>query len=196
MIPTQPQPDRPASLRATCCARPAASRRRAPRRPRLRRADRERRRASEPPRAPGRPPRRRAESRSKRRPTCEWFPILMSPQRKQRFPIPCLRCGLGSDLNLRQLPRVAAVAVVPLFDRGARVNELPLLRVPLERLASPVGDVAEVAYGHRSGPNLYIADWPLARLDARQPVALVARRLVQVDVFLAQRRLDDLFRPA
>ncbi len=60
----------------------------------------------------------------------------------------------------------------------------------------PIGQVAQVADRHRAGADLHVADRPLARPDAVQPVALVARRLVKVNVLLAERLLDDLPRIA
>src|SRR5207248_96766 len=78
----------------------------------------------------------------------------------------------------------------------AVVYELPLRGVPAELAVVPVGQVAEVADGHRAGADLHVADRPLPRADAVQPIALVAGRLVKVHVFFAERRLDDLAGPA
>src|SRR5207244_11856284 len=44
--------------------------------------------------------------------------------------------------------------------------------------------------------DLHVANRSLPRADAVQPILLVAGRAVEVHVFLAQRSLDDLGRPA
>src|SRR5262249_12668013 len=49
-----------------------------------------------------------------------------------------------------------------------------------------------MAYGDRASANFHVADRPLARADAVEPVALVAGRLVQMHIFFAQGLLDDL----
>ena len=74
---------------------------------------------------------------------------------------------------------------------SASSDELPVRRIPLQLAVVPVGQVAQVADGDRAGADLDVGDRPLARADAVDPVAVMARRLEQVDVLLAQRLLDD-----
>src|SRR5262249_4400983 len=97
--------------------------------------------------------------------------------------------------HLRQLPRIAALAVEPAIV-AVLADEAPALRVPAQTLVMPVGEVAGVADGDRAGADFDVGDRIASRADAVEPVALVAGRAVQAHVFFADGNLDDLGGPA
>src|SRR5262245_27151002 len=87
--------------------------------------------------------------------------------------------------NVRQLPGIAPRAVEPLVGFGI-VDELPFFRVPAQLAVIPVGQVAQVTDGHGAGADFHIAQGPLSRADAVQPVALMAGRFVEMDVLVTE----------
>src|SRR5438128_6224759 len=95
--------------------------------------------------------------------------------------------------SLRQLPRVAARAVEPRV-RFLVADETPVLRVPEQLAAVPVSEVREMTNGHAARADLNISHRPLARADAIEPVAVMARRSEEVQVLFAERLFDDAFR--
>src|SRR5262245_15213521 len=92
------------------------------------------------------------------------------------------------SLQLRQLKRRPPFAVEQLVV-AVVACKLPALRIPAQPAVVPVGQIAEMAHGHRAGADLDVADRGAARADAVQPVAEVPRRTGQVHVLVADRDL-------
>jgi hypothetical protein len=99
----------------------------------------------------------------------------------------------GSDG--RKLPGIPALAVEPAVGLGI-VHELPPGWIPVERAAVPVGQVDEDgdrhragADHHRAGADRHVGQRALAGADAVEPVAMVARGLLKVDVLRARGSL-------
>src|SRR5690348_17817785 len=87
------------------------------------------------------------------------------------------RLRAGHSANL---PVAAALAAEHLVGLG--VVELVRLRVPLQLLAGPQRDRADVADDDRAGPDLDVADGRLAGLHALEEVAHVVGRSGRVEL--------------
>src|SRR5262249_35818331 len=103
--------------------------------------------------------------------------------------------GKGRLSYLRQLIPFAALAVEPFVGFGV-VHKLPALGVPAQLLVVPVGQIAQVADGYRAGADFDVADRFFPACDAVEPVLLVARRLIELDVLVAERLPEDVLRIA
>src|SRR4051812_3364615 len=69
--------------------------------------------------------------------------------------VPSVRSSANQNQTsrFRQLVGLAALAVAPAVGLGV-AGEFPLLRVPLQLAAVPVGEVRQVADGHAAGADL------------------------------------------
>ena len=76
-------------------------------------------------------------------------------------PISLWTSARAHGANLRQFPRASPLAVQPGVGLAV-VHELPLGRVPAQLAVVPVGQVAQVADGHRAGARL-------AHVEALEP---------------------------
>src|SRR5216683_326359 len=108
-------------------------------------------------------------------------PFIAGSPFSWRLPLP-----ITTESNLWQVPGLAPFAVKPSVGRVI-LDEPPFLRVPGQLAVVPVSQVAQVADRYRASADLDITDRSLACADAIQPVALMARRLVEVDVLFTQR---------
>lgn len=86
-------------------------------------------------------------------------------------------------------PNSTFVAVQPLV--GGIVAHEPLgLRIPFEPSVVPIGEIPQVAHGHRPAANLDITNRILAAPDAIQEVFAVVVAFVETDCFVIQRLID------
>src|SRR5262245_25562580 len=67
-----------------------------------------------------------------------------------------------------------------------------LFRVPLQLAAQLHGDVPDMAHAHRAVADLDVADRPLARGDAVEPVVVMVIALVEMNVVWPELDLEDL----
>src|SRR5947207_2259772 len=93
--------------------------------------------------------------------------------------------GRALELDSRQLPGIAPFAVEPFIGLGI-IDEPPFLWIPDQLAMVPIRQVAEMTECHGAGADLHVADRPFASADAVQPIALVARGVVEMHVLLGQ----------
>src|SRR4030095_13265481 len=91
------------------------------------------------------------------------------------------------------MPGVAARAVEP-GVRFAVADESPILRVPLQFAAVPIGQVGQMAKRRCPGASFHVSDGLVARPDTVDPVAVVTFCARHMRILFSNWLLQDTVR--
>lgn len=105
------------------------------------------------------------------------------------FPIRVSFSGLA-----RQLPRIATFAIEERIV--CSIEEFPLVGIPTELVAIPVGGIREMDDGGGACSCFHIGQRAFSRVDAIEPIAMVSGRVFQMDFVIREWLLRQLSRIA